>query len=87
MKLSCTCSFHLDTVINRGEEGMSEPARRKKEERRKEEQAPNIIRGLWGACDRFFWTFSSTFVDLSIHRGEIEVVQQMLEDGVDINSR
>ena len=71
----------MQKIVNRGEEGMSEPARRK------EEQAPNIIRGLWGACDRFSWKFSSTFEDLLIHRGEVEVVQQMLEDGVDINSR
>ena len=77
----------MQKIVNRGEEGMSEPARRKVEERRKEEQAPNIIRGLWGACDRFSWKFSSTFEDLLIHRGEVEVVQQMLEDGVDINSR
>ena len=82
MNSSCIRSYHTQTIVHRGEEGMSEPARRKVEE-----QAPNIIRGLWGACDRFSWKFSSTFVDLLIHRGEVEVVQQMLEDGVDINSR
>ena len=40
----------------------------------------------------FFWSFrkilkSTVFYDHPVYRGEIEVVQQMLEDGVDINSR
>ena len=87
MNSSCIRSYHTQKIVNRGEKRMSEPPRRKVEESRKEGQAPNIIRGLWGACDRFSGKFSSTFVDLLIHRGEVEVVQQMLEDGVDINSR
>ena len=87
INLSCIRSYHTQKIVNRGEERMSEPPRRKVEERRKEEQVPNIIRGLWGACDRFSGIFSFTFVRLLIYRGEVEVVQQMLEDGVDINSR
>ena len=87
MNSSCIRSYHTQKIVNRGEKRMSEPPRRKVEERRREEQAPNIIRGLWGACDRFSWKFSFTFVLLFLYRGEIEVVQQMLEDGVDINSR
>ena len=87
MNSSCIRSYHTQKIVHRGEEGTSERPRLKVEERRKEEHAPNIISGLWGASDRFSWKFSSTFVDLLIHRGEVEVVQQMLEDGVDINSR
>ena len=87
MNSSCIRSYHTQKIVHRGEERMSEPPRRKVEESRKEGQAPNIIRGLWGACDRFPSKFSFTFEDLSIYRGEVEVVQQMLEDGVDINSR
>ena len=47
-------------------EARSETTRREGFDRnKKEEQGQNIIRGLWGACDRFYSCFSTSLPFLS----------------------